>query len=145
MKKLVDIKSVYMMSSEFELSSGESMLKILIPGGLNKRGVGISSWHCNSLKWWAFPKFQLIGSVVVIVGDDELKIWNLEYSNSILKVYQHSKVVKRVFIWHRLLIFFPSKENLENVTSRYIMLHYLLLLFIIKFVSLSWFLWLYHI
>ena len=43
MKKLVDINSVDMMSSEFELSSGKSMLKILIPGGLNKRGVGISS------------------------------------------------------------------------------------------------------
>ena len=43
MKKLVEIKSVYLTSSEFELRSGKSMLKILIPGGLIKRGVGIAS------------------------------------------------------------------------------------------------------
>ena len=44
-KNEVDIKSVYLMSSEFELRSGESMLKILIliAGGLNKRGAGFSS------------------------------------------------------------------------------------------------------
>ena len=46
-KNEVDIKSVYLMSSEFELRSGESMLKILIliAGGLNKRGAGFSSWN----------------------------------------------------------------------------------------------------
>ena len=43
MKNEVEIKSVYMMSSEFGLRSGKSRLKILIAGGLNKRGVGISS------------------------------------------------------------------------------------------------------
>ena len=44
MKKWVDNKSFYM-SSEFGFSYGKSMLKISIPGGLNKRGVGISSWN----------------------------------------------------------------------------------------------------
>ena len=43
MKNEVEIKSVYMMSSEFGLRSGKSRLKILIARGLNKRGVGISS------------------------------------------------------------------------------------------------------
>ena len=42
MKNEVDIKSVYMMSSEFGLRSGKSRLKILITEGLNKREVGIS-------------------------------------------------------------------------------------------------------
>ena len=40
---------------------------------------------CNGLKWLAFPKFRLIGGVVVIVGG-ELKIVNFEYSNAIGKV-----------------------------------------------------------
>ena len=46
-KNEVDIKSVYLMSSEFELRSGESMFKILIliAGGLNKKVAGISSWN----------------------------------------------------------------------------------------------------
>ena len=43
MKNWVDKKSVYMMSWEFGQRSGKSMLNILIPGDLNKRGVGISS------------------------------------------------------------------------------------------------------
>ena len=43
MKKWVDKKSVYMMSWEFGLRSGKSMLNILIPGGLNNGGVGIWS------------------------------------------------------------------------------------------------------
>ena len=34
MKNEVDIKSVYLMSSEFGLKSGKCMLKILIAGGL---------------------------------------------------------------------------------------------------------------
>ena len=41
MKREVDIKSVYLMSSEFGLKSGKPMLKILIAGGSNKRG----GWH----------------------------------------------------------------------------------------------------
>ena len=43
MKNEVDIKSVYMMSSEFGLRSGKSRLKILIAERLNRREVGISS------------------------------------------------------------------------------------------------------
>ena len=39
----VEIKPVYMMSSEFWVKSGKSMLKTLIAeGGVNNRGVGIS-------------------------------------------------------------------------------------------------------
>ena len=79
MKREVDIKSVYLMSSEFGLKSGKPMLKILIAGGSNKRG----GWHfqlksliggwgggggCNSLKWLAFSKFHLIEGMVVTVG-----------------------------------------------------------------------------
>ena len=41
MKNEIDIKSVYLMSAEFELKSGKSMLKILIAGGSNKR----RGWH----------------------------------------------------------------------------------------------------
>ena len=73
MKNEVEIKSVYMMSSEFGLRSGKSRLKILIARGLNKRGVGISSWNFNSFKWLAFAKFKLIGGVVVIV-EGEIKM-----------------------------------------------------------------------
>ena len=36
MKNEVDIKSAYLMSSEFGLRSGKSMIKILIEGGSNK-------------------------------------------------------------------------------------------------------------
>ena len=39
-KFVVDIKSVYMMSSEFGLSSGKSMFKILIAGEGGGRGRG---------------------------------------------------------------------------------------------------------
>ena len=44
-KNKVDIKSVYIISSEFGFRSGKSMLKILIPegGGVNKWEVGTSS------------------------------------------------------------------------------------------------------
>ena len=47
-KNTVDIKSVYMMSSEFGVRYGKSMHKILIMGGgggerLNKKGFGIST------------------------------------------------------------------------------------------------------
>ena len=80
MKNEVDIKSVYLMSPESGLRSGKSMLKILIAGGSNERGTQhfllkslIREGGCNSLKWLAFPKFQLIGGVVVIAGG-ELKI-----------------------------------------------------------------------
>ena len=38
MKNEIDIKSVYLMSSEFELKSGKSMFKILIAGVSNERG-----------------------------------------------------------------------------------------------------------
>ena len=41
MKNEVGIKSVYLMSSEFELKSGKSMFKILIEGDSNKR----KGWH----------------------------------------------------------------------------------------------------
>ena len=52
-----------MMSSEFGLSSGKSMFKILIAGYAG--GQHLRGW--NSLKWLAFPKFQIIEGVVVIV------------------------------------------------------------------------------
>ena len=38
MKNEVVIKSVYLISSEFGLKSGKSMVKILIAGGSNKKG-----------------------------------------------------------------------------------------------------------
>ena len=38
MKNEVVIKSVYLISSEFGLKSGKSMVKILISGGSNKKG-----------------------------------------------------------------------------------------------------------
>ena len=38
MKNEIDIKSVYVMSSDFGLKSGKSMFKILIAGVSNKRG-----------------------------------------------------------------------------------------------------------
>ena len=38
MKNEIDIKSVYLMSSEFGLKSGKSMFKMLIAGVSNKRG-----------------------------------------------------------------------------------------------------------
>ena len=63
------------------------------------KGVGsaylaeITNWgrgSCNSLNSLAFPKFQLIGGAVVIVGlvrgEGELKIRDLEHSNPIGKV-----------------------------------------------------------
>ena len=44
--------------------------------------VEITNWGkggCNSLKWLAFPKFQLIAEVVVIIGGGgvKLKILNI--------------------------------------------------------------------
>ena len=45
MKNEVDIKSAYLMSSEFGLKSGKSMCKILITGAQIREGVGISSWN----------------------------------------------------------------------------------------------------
>ena len=45
MKNEVDIKSAYLMSSEFGLKSGKSMRKILITGTQIREGVGISSWN----------------------------------------------------------------------------------------------------
>ena len=38
-KNEVDVKSVYMMSSEFGLRSGKSMLKNWIAGGVEEEGV----------------------------------------------------------------------------------------------------------
>ena len=50
-------------------------------GGGSAYLAEITNWggeSCNSLKWLAFPKFQLIGGAVVIVGlvrgEGELKI-----------------------------------------------------------------------
>ena len=40
MKNEVDIKSVHLVSAEFGLRSGKSLLKIVIAGGSNKRGRG---------------------------------------------------------------------------------------------------------
>ena len=45
MKNEVGIKSVYLMSSEFGLKSGKSMLKILIVAGSMRDGISISSWN----------------------------------------------------------------------------------------------------
>ena len=63
------------MSSEFGLRSGKYILKILIAGGLSKKGVGISNWNhwlrgggCNS-------------------GNRELQFfWYLKLENGMLKM-----------------------------------------------------------
>ena len=73
MKNEVHIKSVYLMSSEFGLKSGKSMLKIYAQQRGSAFLVEITNWvggagGCNSSKWLVFFKFQLIGRVVVIVG-----------------------------------------------------------------------------
>ena len=77
MKNEVVIKSVYLISSEFGLKSGKSMVKILISGAQTRKGIDIFSLKsligkggrgCNSLKWLAFSIYQLIGEVLVIVG-----------------------------------------------------------------------------
>ena len=55
MKKLVEIKSVYLMSSEFKLRSGKSMLKTLIGGLQQFEMVNISkisvNWECRGNSW----------------------------------------------------------------------------------------------
>ena len=72
------------------------------------------------------------------------------------QIYFYAKTFnRRVFIWLCLLMFLPSKLSLEHVTSKVSGLrvqnkktkpnpNYLVLFFIIKCVSLSWFLRLYH-
>ena len=51
-KNKVDIKSVYIISSEFGFRSGKSMLKILIPegeaGGMGGGGGGVNKWEVGT-------------------------------------------------------------------------------------------------
>ena len=74
-KNEVDIKSLYMCHQNLGLGLENICSRSWLQqggSGLSKREVGISSWDhylgvCNSLKWLAFPKFQLNVGVVVIV------------------------------------------------------------------------------
>ena len=84
-------------------------------------------WFCHfySTRFKLFFFFYIFWNLIYIL------IWTLaacsfpisDWLKTLVLLYfqrNHTWLIRkvRVFIWHRLLIFFPSKESLEHLTSR---------------------------